>query len=157
MSKTLKAKAFSTAPHCRSRWKEAVNGFKAFIVMVESGWVKLYPTSQGRPEVKYCLLGEVFGKESLLAKSSRPLGTSLKWRSVLRLCDHRSRPLPVEGVGVLPLCDGWPQIYGRLQPSTRSLVPRSGANTFRSFKVSGVSSLSSTRNQTAFHGPTVEY
>ena len=71
-------------PHSRSQCKEAVRGFKAFIVMVESRCVKLYPTSQVRPEVKYLLQGRV-SEESLLAKSSRPLGTSLKWRSVLRL------------------------------------------------------------------------
>ena len=46
---------------------------------------------QGRPEIKYLLQGGVSGKESLLAKSSSPLGTSLKWRSVLRLHDHRSQ------------------------------------------------------------------
>jgi hypothetical protein len=43
------------------------------------------------------------GKESLLTKPSRPLGTLLKWRSVLSLPDHRSHPLHVEGLGVLPL------------------------------------------------------
>ena len=37
--------------------EEAVHGFKAFIVMVESGCVKPYPTSQGGPEVKYLLQG----------------------------------------------------------------------------------------------------
>ena len=45
------------------------------------------------------------GKGSLLAKPFRPLGTSLKWRSVLRLCDLWSCFLPLEGVGVLPLHD----------------------------------------------------
>jgi hypothetical protein len=55
------------------------------------------------------LQGGVSGKESLLAKSSSPLGTSLKWRSVLRLHDHRS------------------QIYGGLQSRARSLVSRSVA------------------------------
>jgi hypothetical protein len=39
---------------------------------------KTIPTSQGGPEVKYLLQGGVSGKESLLAKSYRPLGTSLK-------------------------------------------------------------------------------
>ena len=58
--------------------------------MVESGCVKPYPTSQGGPEVKYLLQGGMSGKGSLLAKPSRPLGTSLKWRSVLSLHDHRS-------------------------------------------------------------------
>jgi hypothetical protein len=51
--------------------KGEVHGFKAFIVMVESGCVKPYSTSQGRPEVKYLIQGGVSGKESLLAK---PLG-----------------------------------------------------------------------------------
>jgi hypothetical protein len=67
--------------------------------------VKPYPTSQGGPEVKYLLQGAVSGKESLLDKPSRLLGTSLKWRSVLSVCDHRSFPLPVEGFGALLLCD----------------------------------------------------
>jgi hypothetical protein len=35
------------------------------IVMVESS---CYPTSQGRPEIKYFLQGGVSGKESYLAK-----------------------------------------------------------------------------------------
>jgi hypothetical protein len=51
--------------------------------MAESGRVIPYPTSQGEPEVKYLLQGEMSGKKSLLAKPSRPLGTSLKWRSAL--------------------------------------------------------------------------
>jgi hypothetical protein len=44
-------------------------------------------------------------KGSLLAKPFRPLGTSLKLRSVLRLHDLGSCPLPVEGLGALPLRD----------------------------------------------------
>ena len=39
---------------------------------------------------------------SLLAKPYRPLGTPLKWRSVLRLHELWSRGLSVEGLGVLP-------------------------------------------------------
>ena len=62
-------------------------------------------TSQDGLEIKYLLQGGVSGKESLLAKPSRPLGTSLKWRSVLSLCDHRSCPLPVEEFGALALHD----------------------------------------------------
>ena len=73
--------------------------------MAESGCVKPYPTSQARPEVKYILQGGVSGKESLLAKSCLPLGTSLKWRSVLSLHDYRPHLLPVEGFGALPLHD----------------------------------------------------
>jgi hypothetical protein len=38
-------------------------------------------TSPGGPEVKYLLQGGMSGKGSLLAKSSRPLGTSLAWRT----------------------------------------------------------------------------
>jgi hypothetical protein len=67
--------------------------------MAESVCVKLYPTFQGGPEVKYLLQGGVSGEASLLAKLSRPLGTSLKWKSVLRLCDDRSCPLHVRGLG----------------------------------------------------------
>jgi hypothetical protein len=46
--------------------------------MVESRCVKLYPTSQGGPEVKYLLQGDVSGKESVLTKLFRLLATSLK-------------------------------------------------------------------------------
>ena len=95
----------STVRRCGLVGEEAVHGFKAFIVMVESGdeWNHT-PLSQGRPEVKHLLQGGVSGKESLLAKPlhsllAKPLHTSLKWRSVLRLCDHRSCPLPVVGRG----------------------------------------------------------
>jgi hypothetical protein len=73
--------------------------------MVESGCVKLYLTSQGGPEIKYRLQGGVSSKESLLAKPSRPLGTSLIWRSVLSLHVHGSHPLLVEGLRALPICD----------------------------------------------------
>ena len=54
-----------------------------FIVMVENGFVKPYATSQGGPKIKYTLQGGVFGKRSLLAKPSWPLGTSLAWRTLL--------------------------------------------------------------------------
>jgi hypothetical protein len=50
--------------------------------MVESGCIKPYPTSQSGPEIKYLLQGGASGKESLLAKPSRPLGTSLAWRAL---------------------------------------------------------------------------
>jgi hypothetical protein len=79
--------------------------------MAESGCIKPYPTSQDRPDIKYLLQGGMSGKEDLLAKPSRPLGTSLKCISVLSLYDHRSRPLHVEGLGALPLLDCRPQIY----------------------------------------------
>ena len=46
----LQMKAFSIAPHGVSGGKEIVCGFKSFIAMVESKWVKPYPTSQGGPE-----------------------------------------------------------------------------------------------------------
>lgn len=51
------------APH-GSRWKEAVHGFKAFIVVSESGCVKPYPTSQGGPEIKRLLQGGTLGREA---------------------------------------------------------------------------------------------
>jgi hypothetical protein len=73
--------------------------------MAESGCVKSYSTSQGEPEIKYLLQGGMSEKGSLFAKPSRPLDIPLKCRSVLRLCDHRSCPLHVEGVGALPVCD----------------------------------------------------
>ena len=63
--------------------------------------------SQGGPEVKYLLQEGVSGKASLLA-SSRPLGISLKWRSVFSLCDYSnymSQPLQEKKLGMLPLCD----------------------------------------------------
>jgi hypothetical protein len=83
------------------------------------------PFSLGRTKVKYFFQGGVSGKESLLAMFSRPLGTSLKWSSVLNLCDHRSHGVHVKGLGALPLLDWWPQIYGDLWPCARSLVARS--------------------------------
>jgi hypothetical protein len=55
---------------------------KPFIVMVESKCVKPYPTSQGRPEIKYLLQGGASGKGILLAMPSGPLGISLAWRSL---------------------------------------------------------------------------
>jgi hypothetical protein len=91
--------------------------------MAESRWVKPYPISHSGPEVKYLLQGGPSGKESLLVKSSRPLATSLKWKSVLSLW---SRPLQVEGLGALPLCDWWPQIYGELQLVTVAWCPGTG-------------------------------
>jgi hypothetical protein len=53
-------------------------GFKIFIVLVENGCIKPYPTSQGGPKIKYLLQGGMSGKKCLLAKPSRPLCTSLK-------------------------------------------------------------------------------
>jgi hypothetical protein len=46
-----------------------VCGPKQFIVTVESGCVKLYPTSQGGPEVTYLLQGGMSGKESFFGNS----------------------------------------------------------------------------------------
>jgi hypothetical protein len=42
----------------------------------------------------------------------------------------------------------------RAAANDRSLVPRNRKNAYRPFRVAKVSSLSSTRNQAAFHGPT---
>jgi hypothetical protein len=61
------------------------HGFKAFIVMVESECVKPYPTPQSEPKVNYLLQGGMSEKESLLAKASGLLDTSLKWRYILSL------------------------------------------------------------------------
>jgi hypothetical protein len=49
---------------------------------MESGLVKLHPTSQGGPEIKYLLQGEMSRKEILLAMISGPLGTSSAWKSL---------------------------------------------------------------------------
>jgi hypothetical protein len=117
--------------------------------MVEIKWVKPYLTSQGGPEVKYPLQRGVSGKESFLAKSSRPLGTLLKRRSVLRLHDHRSHSLPVEGLGA----NLW-RVVGGCSHLTGAGCPGAGQNTFCAFRVTGVSSLCSTRNQAVFHSPT---
>jgi hypothetical protein len=38
--------------HGGSRYKKAVQGFKAFIVIMENGCIKLYPTSQGGLDIK---------------------------------------------------------------------------------------------------------
>lgn len=56
--------------------------------MAESGYVKPYPTSQGGPEIKYLFQGGMSGKESLLAKPSRPLDIPLEWKPVLNLRDN---------------------------------------------------------------------
>ena len=98
-------KNFSMTPHKRSWWKEAVYSFKTFIAMAASGCIKSYPTFQDWPEIIYLLQGGISGKESFWAKTTWPQGTSLKWRSVLSPCDHRSYPLPVEMLGTLLSCD----------------------------------------------------
>jgi hypothetical protein len=51
------------------------------------------------------LQGVLSGKENLLTKPYRLLGTSLKWRSVLSLHDHRSGSPHNEGLEALPFCD----------------------------------------------------
>ena len=50
--------------------------------MVESEYIKPYPTSQCELEIKYLLQGGMSGKGSLLAKPSGPLGTLLAWRTL---------------------------------------------------------------------------
>jgi hypothetical protein len=84
--------------------------------MAENGCVKLYPASQGVPKVKYVLQGQMFGKGSLLATPSGPLGTSLAQRTLFRtyltvvtslfLLSWSSvlgmPHLPVEGLGHCP-------------------------------------------------------
>lgn len=61
--------------------------------------VKPHPTSQGGLEIKYLLQGGMSGNESLLAVPTRPLCTSLAWRSVLSLVDLWSCPFPHLHVG----------------------------------------------------------
>jgi hypothetical protein len=41
---------------------------------VKNGCIKPYPSSQGRPEMKYLLRGGMSGKGNLLAKPWGPLG-----------------------------------------------------------------------------------
>lgn len=93
-------------------------------------------------------------KENLLVKPSNPLGTSLKWSSLLSLCEHRSCPPHVDRIGLLPLHDWWPQISGALKLMTGAWCPGIGRNSYCPFRVSRVSGLSSTRNQATFHCPT---
>ena len=67
-------------------------------------------------------------KESLLVKPSRPLDTSLKWRSVLILHDLWSPSLHVEGLGHCPyVTDGYTSIGGgrAAMAIDRGLVPGS--------------------------------
>ena len=123
--------------------------------MTESGSVKQYPTSQGGPEVKYLLYGGVSEKESLLAKPSRPLVTSLKWRSVISLPDHRSHPLSVEGFAALPLYMTDGHKSWRAAASCQEPGAQEQSDTCHPFKVTRVSSLSSTRNKATFHSPTL--
>ena len=64
--------------------KDSVYGSKLFI---DCSWWKIgcilnCTPSQGGHEIKYLLQGEMSGKGSLLAKPSRPLGTSLAWRTL---------------------------------------------------------------------------
>jgi hypothetical protein len=68
------------APHSRSGWKDADHGCKLFIVIVKNDYVKPYPTSQSGSEIEYLSQGGMSGKESLFAKPSRHLDTSLAWR-----------------------------------------------------------------------------
>jgi hypothetical protein len=53
-----------------------------FIVMVENGFGKPYPTSQSGSEIKYLLQGGMSGKGSVSAKPSGSLGTLLAWRTL---------------------------------------------------------------------------
>ena len=73
--------------------------------MAEIECVKPYPNSQGGPGIKYLFQEGISGKENLLATTSRPLFSSLAWRSVLSRHDLWSCPFPhlhVEGLGCCP-------------------------------------------------------
>lgn len=73
----------------------------------------------------------------------------------LECSDHRSYPLPVEWFGVLSLHDWWLQLYGGLwQLVTGAWWPGIRQSAYHTFRVTGASSLSSTRNQVTFHRPT---
>lgn len=61
------------------------------------------------------------GKKRLLSK---PLGLWVPhYNRDLSWVYLWSRPLPVEGLAALPLCDWWPQIYGMLLLCDKGLVP----------------------------------
>jgi hypothetical protein len=107
----LPTKACSIAPHSGSRWKETVHGFKGFIVMAEScdEWNSTPFLREGLRSDISCR-EECLRRRAWLTKPFRPLGTSLKWRSILKLYDLCSHSLLVEGLGTLPLHDWWPRI-----------------------------------------------
>lgn len=109
-----------------------------------------YPASPGRPGVKYLLQKGVSGKEILLVKSSRPLVTSLKWRSWSYICRG------AWGIALprLMATNLWRAI-GVCSYMTGARCPRAGQNTFCPFRVTEVSILCSTRNQTNSHGYTL--
>jgi hypothetical protein len=70
--------------------------------MVENGVVKLYPTFQGRPEVKYLLQGGSVWKEEFIGYVFQAFRYLIKMEICL---EHRSHLLPVEGIGSLQLCN----------------------------------------------------
>ena len=79
------------------------------------------------------------------------LGISLKWRSVMRLCDHILYLW--RGLGRCPyVTDGhksmecYSLLSGAYCPGTRP-------NACQPLRVTGISNLSSTRNQAAFQSP----
>jgi hypothetical protein len=57
--------------------------------MMESGYVKPYPTSQGKPEIKYLFREECLGRKAYWLSPAR-LNVTNGWRSVLSLHDHMS-------------------------------------------------------------------
>ena len=116
---------------------------------------KTIPTSQGGPEIKYPLQGGTAGKESLLAKLSRPLGVSLKWRSVLSLQDYSPVLCLWRVLGpCLHMIDGHKSMgRGGAVANDRDLVLKSGQSSYHPFWVSRTSGLSSTRDHTTFHSP----
>ena len=70
------------APLGDSQWKRQSLVPNCLLVLHCGKWMHTTPTSQGRLEFKYPLQGEMSWKESLLAKPSGPLGTSLAWRTL---------------------------------------------------------------------------
>jgi hypothetical protein len=70
---------------------ETVHSSKQFIFMTENRCIKPYSTSQDGTDIEDFLQGGMSEKGSLLAKPSRPLGTSLAWRNFcVCLHDHRT-------------------------------------------------------------------
>ena len=73
--------------------------------MVENGVVKLYPTFQGRPEVKYLLQGGSVWKEEFIGYVFQAFRYLIK----MEICLEATFPLAMSstcgGIGVLPLHD----------------------------------------------------
>jgi hypothetical protein len=115
------------------------------------------PLSWGGPEVKYFLQGGVSGKGSLLAKPFRPLGTSLKWSSVLRLLTCGQVLYLWRDLGNYPYMTDNHKPMGNCGLVSGAWCPRAWQNAYRSLQGLWDFKPSSTRNQAAFNGPTLSH